>query len=85
MAYEWRVRPHTKPGTLVTINPPGPGMDVHYWNEEMTGGGRTKDPGPYILIKIYPPISQRNAWRPAKCINHKGDVFIFSHFELDKC
>jgi hypothetical protein len=84
MAYEWRVRPRTKPGTLVTISPAGPDMDVHYWNEEMRGGGRTKDPGPYVLIKAYPPLASRNVWRPVKCINHKGEVFIFSHFDLVK-
>lgn len=84
MDYEWRVRPHTTPGTLVTISPAAPGMGVHYWNEEMTGVNRTHDPGPYTLIKIYPPTSPRNVWRPAKCVDRRGKVYIFSHFDLEK-
>lgn len=82
--FPWRVRPDTKPGTLVTISPAGPSMEVAYWTSAQLGGtGRTRDPGPYILIEVKPPTANRNAWRPAKCITLQGEERYFSHFDLD--
>ncbi len=84
MQFPWRVRPDTKPGTLVTISPAGPGMDVTFWTSSKLGGtGRTKDRGPYVLIEVMPPTADRNVWRPVKCVTMEGEARYFSHFDLD--
>jgi hypothetical protein len=84
MEFPRKVRLDTESGTLVTVSPAYPGLDVVYWTSRNLGGtGRTQDPGPYVLIEIMPPTANRNVWRPAKCITLKGEERYFSHLDLN--
>lgn len=81
--FPWRVTPKTPPGTLVTLDPAGPGMDVSFWVKKAGyGSGRTRDAGPYVLMEILPPTAPNNSWRPARCIHRNGEEFFFSHYDL---